>query len=293
MNKRILATFLLLIIMPLYVQAEISPMSQSISAVETSIFGYDYNNESDSKRLERIELHLYGAKKNGNIQKRIEDIKNDIGYVEYKAPVNQKQEKTNTTLDNTDKVLESMTPEDSSVEYPMVDKLEQEIFNTTYKDENIYKRLDRLEEKVFNKTSTDSLNSRVDRLAAIIKPSSNRKYRQNNFASPQQMENYYASSGLEPVNDQSLPFQLAALEQDLLKNDYMNENVSNRLSRLEQKLFKRTFPTDNDITRLQRIMVAYDAKKNSYKYENNRKMQNMATISQIGGILLMILAILL
>ena len=73
----------------------------------------------------------------------------------------------------------------------------------------------------------------------------------------------------------------------------MNDNNANRLNRLEQKLFNRSFPNDADITRLQRIMVAYDAKKNSYKYENNRKMQNMATVSQIGGILLMILAILL
>ena len=107
------------------------------------------------------------------------------------------------------------------------------------------------------------------------------------------MNSYYSQSGLAPVNDQTLVFQLAVLEQDLLKNNYENDNISNRLSRLENKLFNRTFPTDNDINRLQRVMVAYDAKKNSYKYENNRRMQNMATFSQIGGILLMILAILL
>ena len=63
--------------------------------------------------------------------------------------------------------------------------------------------------------------------------------------------------------------------------------------KLEKKLFKKTFDSDSDVSRLQRIMVAYDAKKDSYKYENNKKMQNMATVSQLGGILLMILAILL
>ena len=292
MRKRILLTFLLFILIPLNINAEQLNHSQSISAVETSIFGYDYNDESVSKRLERIEMNLYGKKKSGNIQKRIDDIKNDIGFVEYKQP-DKPQNKTESPFNTSDSMKKSMIPEDSSVEYPMVDKLEQEIFNTTYKNENIYKRLDRLEVKVYGKTSTDSLNNRVDKLASVIKPNVKRTYRQNDYISPQQMENYYASSGLEPVNDQSLPFQLAALEQDLLNHDYMNENVSNRLGRLEQKLFKRTFSTDSDITRLQRIMVAYDAKKNSYKYENNRKMQNMATMSQIGGILLMILAILL
>ena len=107
------------------------------------------------------------------------------------------------------------------------------------------------------------------------------------------MDNYYANSGLEPINNQSIPFQLSALEQDILRNDYANDNISSRLTRLEQKLFKRTFTSDNDITRLQRIMVAYDAKRNSSRYDNNRAMQNMATASQIGGLLLMILAILL
>ena len=98
---------------------------------------------------------------------------------------------------------------------------------------------------------------------------------------------------METIDDQTMPFQLAVLEQELLRGNYTNDNISNRLSRLEQKLFKRTFTTDSDINRLQRIMVAYEAKKDSYKYENNRKMQNVATMSQIGGILLMILAILL
>ena len=79
----------------------------------------------------------------------------------------------------------------------------------------------------------------------------------------------------------------------MLRNDYQNENITERLSRLENKLFKKTFDSDSDISRLQRIMVAYDAKKDSYKYDNNKKMQNMATVSQLGGILLMILAILL
>ena len=172
--------------------------------------------------------------------------------------------------------------------------MEEEIFNTTYKNENIYSRLNRLEEKVFNKTSSEDLNSRVDKLASVIRPKT--KKMSNQYAydySSDDLNNYYNNNGFEPVNDQSMPFQLAALEEDLLRNAYNNDNTSNRLSRLEQKLFNRTFVSDSDVTRLQRIMVAYDAKKNSYKYENNRKMQNMATMSQIGGILLMILAILL
>ncbi len=286
--------------------------AETLKAIETNIFGYDYSNEADSKRIERIETHLYGAKKSGNIKQRLENIQNDSGFtIVEKQPekvqitpnqvgqptqngqtvVSERQQQLQEEQRKRNQALASLK-EDSSVEYPMVDKLEKEIFSTTYKNDSIYTRLDRLEQQVFNKVSNQDLNTRVDRLAAVVRPK-NVKYNNNYQYSSQDMDNYYSNSGLEPINDQSMPFQLAALEQDLLRNEFMNENNSNRLSRLEQKLFKRTFATDSDITRLQRIMVAYDAKKNSSRYDNNRSMQNMATASQIGGLLLMILAILL
>ncbi len=272
------------------VEAQLTP-KETMSAIENNMFGYDYSNDVDIKRIERIEEHLYGQKKSGTVQKRLDNIQNDAGL-----ELNQTNNKIDNNKDH--KTLSSANiqdlKEDATVEYPMVDKIEQELFNTDYKKENIYTRLNRLEEKVFGKTSNEDLNTRVEKLSSVVRPkkqmlaqSPNYNYSQNDI------NNYYNNSGLETVNDQSVPFQLAALEEDLLKSAYMNDNIANRLNRLEQKLFNRTFSSDTDITRLQRIMVAYDAKKNSYKYENNRKMQNMATATQIGGILLMILAMLL
>lgn len=266
--------------------------ADTISMIENGVFGFDYANEDSSKRVERLEKHLYGQQKTGDINKRLDNIQNDIGFVVKQEQIPPQAKQTPAVKNNQPSIPD--VKEDSTVEYPIVDRMEQEIFQTTYRNENIYNRLNRLEERVFNQTSNEDLNTRVDKLSSIIAPVKKRRVQEESYNyTPAQMDNYYGSSGLEPVNDQSIPFQLAVLEQDLLNNAYANENNANRLSRLEQKLFKRTFSTDTDITRLQRIMVAYDAKKNSYKYENNRKMQNMATVSQIGGILLMILAILL
>lgn len=258
--------------------------SETITAIETNMFGYDYNTEPEITRLERIEKHLYGEKRKGNIAQRIKSIQDDTGFTVVKAVPNQSQKNLQNTL--------PQLKEDSSVEYPMVDKLEEEVFKTTYKNENIYSRLDRLETKIFNQTSNDSLNNRVDKLASVVSPKKQIK-REEPIYSDNDLNNYYRNNGLEPINDQSVPFQLATLEQNILKNDYMNDNISTRLNRLEKEMFSRTFPNDNDVVRLQRIMVAYDAKQDSYKYENNRKMQKMATASQLGGILLMILAMLL
>lgn len=297
MKKKIII-LLTLLLMNIQVPMISIGANSNITEVETSVFGYDYKNESDIKRIERLERYLYGTKKNGDIDKRLNDIKTDIGFTsknkqKNKLPTSSDKklsENLNQSLNNELMGLK----ENSTVDYPIVDSMEKEVFKTTFKNEDIYKRLDRLEEKVFNSKSTASLNERVNKLASAISPMKNTANNMNNYSySSDELNEYYAKSGLETVNDQSLPFQLAVLEQELLRNIYDNDNIANRLTRLEQKLFKRTFQSDNDISRLQRIMVAYDAKKNSYKYENNRKMQNVATFSQIGGILLMILAILL
>ena len=288
--KKYIIILLLLFLINTESIAEMS-IHEKITAIENTIFGYDYKDESDEKRVERIEKNLYGQKKTGDIINRVDSIQNDTGLtIKKERPLYS----SNSSSQSKENLKLPELKEDSTVEYPIVDKMEEEIFNTTYKNENIYSRLNRLEEKVFNKTSSEDLNSRVDKLASVIRPKT--KKMSNQYAydySSADLNNYYNNNGFEPVNDQSMPFQLAALEEDLLRNAYNNDNTSNRLSRLEQKLFNRTFVSDSDVTRLQRIMVAYDAKKNSYKYENNRKMQNMATMSQIGGILLMILAILL
>ena len=261
----------------------------ALDSLEMTIYGYDYKNETDTKRIERLESYLYGNKRSGNITKRIENIQNDIGYVK---PQNIKKENNQNSLKNNRKNELTNIKEDASVEYPMVDRIEEELFKTNYKTENIYSRLDRLEKQVFNKTSNEPLMDRVDNLASVVLPKKCFSRKEEDF-SQQELDKYYRNNGLQEIDNQTLPFQLAVLEQDLLKNNYENDNISNRLNRIENKLFNRTFSSDTDITRLQRILVAYDAKQKSHKYENNRKMQNMATASQIGGILLMILAMIL
>lgn len=288
--KRVIVITLILITAQMASAA--SSISTSIGSVESNIFGYEYSKESDASRIERIENYLYGEKNSGNLSKRLEKIQNDIGYTTPETLTPNKNEQTKTAKSSSKQDNTSLK-EDASVEYPMVDKMENELFKTTYKDENIYNRLNRLENKVFNKTSDADLSTRVDRLASVVNPKKSKKRDSSFFSTNDDMNNYYQNSGLEPVNNQSLPFQLAALEQDILKGEFQNDNTANRLNRLEEKMFNRTFNTDSDVTRVQRIMVAYDAKKNSYKYDNNKTMQNMAAISQFGGILLMILAMIL
>jgi hypothetical protein len=297
MKKFILIILLIFLMIP-PANALVST-SDSITAIENSVFGYDYKNESEIKRLERLEQHLYGQKKSGDVLKRIQNIQNDTGFTSKEEKAFQKPsstaQKTPTMKNAQNQQNEMMNlKEDSSVEYPIVDKMEQEIFKTTYKNENIYNRLNRLEEKVFKKTSNEDLNSRVNKLSTVVISSASKRREQDSFNyTDREMNNYYANSGMQQIDNSNLPFELSVLEEELLKRTYANENTALRLNRIEQKLFNRNFPNDNDVMRLQRALVAYDAKKNSYKYDSNRRMQNMATMTQLSGILLMILAMIL
>lgn len=280
----------LLILFSICLSSNALSPQQTLSAMENNLFGYEYKGDSDIKRLDRLEEHIYGQKMTGTVQARLEKIQADTGFVaqeERKAPSFDNIKKPNKPKNMPE------LKEDSTVDYPIVDKMEMEIFNTTYKNENIYSRLNRLEERVFTKTSNADLNTRVDKLASVIKPKTvqNNPY-QSNY-SIQDLDDYYTSRGFDQINSQSLPIQMVAMEEAILKKSYQDDNNALRLARMEQKLFNKTFPTDSDTTRMQRIKVAYDAKQNSYKYENNRRMQNMATVSQFSGILLMILAMLL
>ena len=53
----------------------------TLSSIENGIFGYDYKNETDIKRVERLEEHLYGEKRTGQLQQRVESLQNDSGII--------------------------------------------------------------------------------------------------------------------------------------------------------------------------------------------------------------------
>lgn len=265
-------------------------MQDTLNSIENSVFGYDYKNDSDITRVERLEEYMYGQKKSGNIQSRVDALQNDSGISVVEKKLKPEMNNKIETAKNEQKMQNQqrqVLKEDDTVEYAIVDKMEKEVFNQTYKNENIYDRLNRLETKMFNKTSNADLSTRVDKLSEVLNPSHRMPAAETTVIT----DNF--NNNFSQVNEQTMPFHMAALENVILKHEYNGDSNSSRLSRLEQKLFNRTFPNDNDVQRLQRVLVAYEAKKDSYKYENNRRMQNIATMSQIGGILLMILAILL
>lgn len=300
-----------------------SQFSDTLTRMEKSLFGVDYSTQSDDARIKRIEESVYGATSSNPIQQRFNKLSKDLSADLIGQEI---KPKTDTFADDSDNEKEFIPKADSNINYPTVDNLEKTVFNKVFKNNDINKRLSNLEQNVFKKTYNDDLNSRVDRLKMAIMPensnllSSNSDEESDNLYTPDDVEdqlskaesyhNKLKNSGGNPSgfganipsynqnnsvlddynSNADLDVAIGALEKKVLKKNFPNDTISNRLLRMEVKIFNSTFSDDDEQTRFDRIASAYQAKKTSSKYDDNKFSQHAAAAMQIGAFLLMILA---
>jgi len=253
-----------------------------ISKMENSIWGFEYSKDDTQKRIARIENNVFGTT-----------------YV--KLPVNERIKKLNEALglesyeDSIKPAYEIDSTEVAGVNYPQIDTLEYQLFNSTYEKENIYKRLDRLEKKIFGSSQEGDLASRTDRLKAYVRKDAiaqNPSYHMQKPYSPTtDIEPYMGSQNKYENSD--IYIQLAGLETTLFAKTYSQDPVGLRLNRLERKIFQRDFSSDDDYLRLQRLQAAANAQQTAKLYEANKIQKYTSTGIQIGSIILMILALIL
>ena len=302
-----------------------SQFSDTLTRMEKSLFGLDYNNQTDEARVKRLEQTVYGSASSSPIQQRVSKLSNDLSADLIGKEIKPKKD---TFAEDEDFIKEDIPKEDPTVNYPAVDNLEKTVFNNVLKNTGINQRLDNLEKKVFKKTYKDDLNSRVDRLKQAVMP------QKIASADPDEYSEQYNDKIIDDLMSQASQFQydaygadsyqgpsgyganvpnynsqnsildhykgnsdilipLGALEKKVLRKNYPNDNVANRLLRMEVKVFHSTFTEDDEQTRLDRIASAYQAQKTSKKYDDNKFAQHAATAMQIGAFLLMILAVVL
>lgn len=306
--------------------------STTISKMENSLFGIDYSNQPDEARLKRIEEVVYGQSSSASVAQRVsklsKDLSADVIGQEIKPKRDTFQEDEDSVKDDVAGTPKEDTPKaDSSVNYPIVNDLENVVFNKEFKNVDINQRLANLEQKVFKKTYGDDLSSRVDRLKMAVMPEQIAKHDSSDdeeystgaaddIPTIQPQEYDYSASGSNNVfngmNNPIVPYYnsrnaigrnyqgnpnvlmpLAAIERSVLRKSFPDDTTNNRLTRLELALFNSTFVDDDEQTRIDRLTSAYQAKKTSRKYDGNKFSQHMSTAVQIGAILLMVLAAIL
>lgn len=288
-----------------------------IQKLEKSYFGYDYPSETNTKRLERLEKAVYGTISQAPPATRIQKLSKDLQLSAAPPQTGQGQQIASAPA-------EQLPPAEKDVKYPIVDKIEQKVFKKSYTGEDIYVRLSRLEKQVYKKENSGSLNDRVDSLrastlgnssvvdtesialdgydpsmtgAATDFPDPDSNGNQYNYYSPQNTKNRIAKPdttgyGSSSAKNYAQGYDLDMLEKSVLGQKFQGESESRRLARLENSVFQKTFSDDSD-ARVQRLLAATTAQKTSKHYDNNKLMQRLNTGIQIGGILLMVLAMIL
>ncbi len=262
-----------------------SQMAQTaqLSRMEESIWGFEYSKDDVAKRLSRIEKNVFGSVNSSlSTDQRIKKLNEALGLENFEDSLKQAYE-----LDRTEA--------QAGINYPQIDRLEYQMFNSTYEKENIYKRLERLEKKLFGSAQEGDLALRTDRLKAYLKKdeiaSNPNYYAEKPYNPTENIEPYMGSQNKYENSDMYI--QLSGLETTLFSKTYSQDPVGLRLNRLERKIFQRDFSSDDEYLRIQRLQAAASASQTAKLYEANKFQKYASTGMQIGSIILMILALIL
>lgn len=299
--KKILLSIFIIMSLSVSVPAIAAPQASTLSKIENDLYGFEYTNDTSQNRVERLEKTIYGKSSTGDINKRIKklsaDISADVIGLEI-PPV----EDTFNEENNRDDIAKA----DSTVNYPIVDEIEQKLFNQTYKDRDFHTRIVTIERKLFNKIyDVDDYSTRMDRIKAEVMPERvdtdrfAHEYRDNR-------DNDLNSDSISGLSGNrfgfNMPFGQRKYTRPYANYGDMtggaalpsgNANLEDELAQLEYETFGTEFSNEDTATRIKRLNSVNKAKKSSSKYDSNKFSQRMSTAMEIGAMILMILAMVL
>lgn len=240
--------------------------NEQLSAFEDRFFAHTFADESDSRRLDRIERVVYGSRRSGDVQQRLSRLMMDVPVITNStnaalppaAPSNQDSSST-SAQDDPD------TPEQAYNDYPTVTALEEQILGKTYEQLPVQQRLSQMEEKAFGQaSSSDDLAGRVDKLRQYVanKNGLNENYLQSSSPS--------FSQYLQPG---SLESQVGQMEQEVYGKTYGRDTLISRLNRLDNTVFAgqppQTFtPLAARVNKLWSVLQPkFSAPQTSYKFQ--------------------------
>jgi len=266
--------------------------SAEISKIENDIYGFDYLNDNLNSRVARLEKTIYGKESYGDLTARIKKLANDIcaDQIGLEIPPSE------------DTFREDELQADNTVDYPIVDEIEQKLFGTTYKNRDFHTRIVTIERKLFGKIyDVEDYSTRMDRIKTAAMPEA-LAFDKNRFNYD---DNALSSNDLSGINSNrysSMPYGQRNLIRPYMNygnydnfgtDNYKFGNTEEELAQLEYDTFGTEFSGDDTKTRLKRLNSANKAKKSSRKYDSQKFQQHMSTAMEIGAMILMILAMVL
>ena len=285
MKKLLVTVFIIFCFMTTVSAVEKS--ADTLSKLEDSMLGATYQNEKTENRLSRLEEYVYGTKKNGNTSDRLKRLSKDLN-------ADVIGEETTACENSQTPVFEY--PEDSSVDYPIIDDVERSLKIKSQPAQSLHSRLVAIEKQIFNKVyDTDDFYTRVERIKGeVYKNSVAQKYEDDDEIllpeyNSDSILNRYRTDRYGNLENP----RISKLERKILGNQYNDENENDRLARLENAMFDTEFYYDDTTERLERLEGAVKGQKSASKYDNNKLQQRINTALQIGAMILMVLACIL
>ena len=296
--KKIKYIFAVIIISSTMLCVPVSASNNDIlSKIENDIFGFEYSKDSNQNRVSRLEKTIYGKASNGDINNRIKRLSGDISadVIGLEIPASK------------DTFLAEEEKADSTVNYPIVDEIEQKLFKRTYKDRDLHTRIVTIEKKLFGKIyDIDDYSVRMDRIKSKIMPEALAKQEDFEYENERRFSDSSINSadiGGTAFSRFSMPFGQKNYTRPYanygnfgLANEQKNEspnNLNDDLSQLEYEMFGTEFSNEDTHTRIKRLNSVNKAKKSSHKYDSQKFSQHMSTAMEIGAMILMILAMVL
>lgn len=272
--------------------------SAILTKIENDIYGYDYSKDNNASRIARLEKTVYGKVSSGDVDKRIKKLSGDISA----DVIGLEIEPVKDTF-----LAEENAKEESGVDYPVVNEIEQKIFNKTYKNRDFHSRIVAIERKLFGKIyDVDDYSVRMDRIKEKMGMETSLASSNKNDGTIWGDGSYYNS---DMINSMDLsgtsrsrfanPFgQRNYTRKYTNYGNYSsefsdNKNLSDELAQIEYDTFGTEFSGESTQSRLKRLNSVNKAKKSSKKYDSQKFNQHMSTAMEIGAMILMILAMVL
>src|SRR5579875_362892 len=161
-------------------------IQDTLGKLEDRFFEHEYQTDSISARLERLEKMVFGEARTGSNEQRLKELQQAIpaqpstaeqspaappasAAPSQQAPAGDAQAAGGGTAPAA--AGADQDAETAGTDYPSVTALEQQLLGKTYADQPIRKRLDRLETKAFGRPSgIDDLSVRVAKLQEFAHP---------------------------------------------------------------------------------------------------------------------------
>lgn len=150
--------------------ASTSDPFRDLKALERRFFFHEYDHDPLEKRLERIELLVFGAAHDGKNTDRLNRIRTAVVARDREAALHlaEKNRAAKAQEQHAPKPPKATTPTSSS-QYPILQTLEWRALQKTYSGETLDQRLDRLETSLLGQPSQAmSYSDRIERLKKII-----------------------------------------------------------------------------------------------------------------------------